>query len=157
VGVGIDVNFSAILKRRTKHPVSLNDRLDPNVVIIKIFPSLTREVLGCILNIKNLRGVILETYGSGNAPTDRWFIEILAAAIKRGVVIFNVSQCIGGKVIHGRYATSKMLEDIGVVSGGNITTEAAVTKMMYILGTETDIETIKKRLKKPVCGELDMS
>jgi L-asparaginase len=74
----------------------------------------------------------------------------------RGIVIYNVSQCIGGKVIHGRYATSKRLQDIGVISGWNITTEAAVTKMMFVLGQSTDSEKVKDLLSYPVCGEMDI-
>jgi L-asparaginase len=109
-----------------------------------------------VFNIKGLKGVVMESYGSGNAPTSEWFIDILTKAIAKGIIIYNVSQCIGGKVVHGRYATSALLQKIGVISGWNITTEAAVTKLMFILGYETDYERINYLLSTPLRGELDM-
>ena len=108
-----------------------------------------------MLTIAGLRGVVMETYGSGNAPTDPWFVNCLSKAIQKGIIIFNVSQCVGGKVIQGRYATSKQLEDIGVVSGNDITSEAAVTKLMFLLGDENSIEKVKKKLILPISGEMN--
>jgi L-asparaginase len=101
-----------------------------------------------------LKGVILESYGSGNAPTAQWFINCLKEAIEKGIVVYNVSQLIGGIVIHGRYETSKYLEEIGVVSGHDITREAAITKLMFLLGSETNITDVKEKLKTSLCGEL---
>ena len=130
--------------------------MDPNVAVLRIYPSLSREIIDSILNIKGLKGVILETYGSGNAPTYDWFIERLRKAVRKGIIIFNVSQCTGGKVIQGRYATSRILKEIGVVSGWNITIEAAITKMMFVLSKETDPKKIKSILETPLCGEMDI-
>ena len=107
-----------------------------------------------VLKIPDLKGVVLETFGSGNAPTDTFMLDSLSDAVKRGIIILNISQCSGGRVIQGRYQTSKSLEDIGVVSGKDLTTEAAITKMMYLLGKETNIEYIKKLLTTPLCGEM---
>jgi L-asparaginase len=157
VGISIDVNSPAILKRDNKAELEFIDQADPNVVILKIFPSIKQEVVESILGIAGLKGVILETYGSGNAPTYPWFINALRNTIDRGVIVFNVSQCIGGMVIHGRYATSALLGEIGVISGGNITSEAAVTKMMYLLGKHSNTGRIKKQLGTSLCGELDVS
>ena len=109
-----------------------------------------------MLDIPNLKGVVLETYGSGNAPTKSWFLECLKEAIDRGIIIYNVSQLIGGIVIHGRYETSKYLEEIGVVSGSDITREAAITKLMFLLGSESNLELVKEKLKAPLCGELSV-
>ncbi len=155
VGIHIEFNDPAILARDPNINFGFRDKMDPNVVILKIFPSITQAVVDSILGIRGLKGVVLETYGSGNAPTSPWFIGSLQKAIEKGIIIYNVSQCLGGKVIHGRYATSKMLEEIGVISGWNITTEAAVTKMMFVLGETSDATAIKDMLSTPICGEMD--
>lgn len=155
IGITIDFNKSAIQKFSQDRNLVLRDKYDPNVVILKLFPSITPHVVQSIFNLRGLRGVVMESYGSGNAPTSEWFLDILSKAIAKGIIIFNVSQCIGGKVIHGRYATSAQLQKIGVISGWNITTEAAVTKLMFILGYETDYERINYLLSTPLRGELD--
>ena len=96
----------------------------------------------------------METFGSGNAPTFDWFLECLKEAADKGIVIFNVSQLIGGIVLHGRYETSKFLEEIGVISGSDITREAAITKLMFVLGSESNLKDIRQKLKSSLCGEL---
>lgn len=156
IGISIDFNLPAIRKYNKGRQLAFHEKYDPNVMILKLFPSITQEVVESILKLEGLRGLVLETYGSGNAPTDEWFIQALRNGIDRGIIIFNVSQCIGGKVIHGRYATSKLLQDIGVVSGWNITTEAAITKLMFALGKSNDSKKVKELLSKPLCGEMDV-
>ncbi|MBS0000984.1 MAG: asparaginase [Cyclobacteriaceae bacterium] len=157
IGISIDFNYPVIRKCVRDQQLVFHETYDPNVVIIKLFPSITRQAVEHILEIQGLKGVVMETYGSGNAPTDEWFIGTLQKAISRGIIILNVSQCIGGKVIHGRYATSKLLQDIGVISGWNITTEAAITKLMFVLGQTTDKEKIKDLLSSSLSGEMDIS
>ena len=156
VGISIDFNESMILRRDNRHKLVVRSKMDPNVAVLRIFPSFSIEILDGILNIEGLKGVVLETYGSGNAPTYDWFIDRLQKAIRKGIIIYNVSQCVGGKVIQGRYATSRILEEIGVVSGWNITIEAAITKMMYLLGQQKSPEKIKSMLEMPLCGEMDV-
>jgi len=106
------------------------------------------------LNIKGLKAIIIETFGSGNAPTESWFIEALKKTIAKGIIVYNVTQCNGGSVIQGKYETSKGLQKIGVVSGFDITLEAAVCKLMYLLGKGYPIAKTKSLLTKNLRGEI---
>jgi L-asparaginase len=129
--------------------------LNNEVVILKLFPGITEEVVKSITQINGLKGVVMETYGSGNAPTYPWFIELLEAAIKNGIQIVNVTQCVGGSIILGHYETSVDLKRIGVIDGKNITTESAIAKLMYLLGEKITQKEFKNIFEKPLRGELD--
>ena len=153
-GVHLRVNRDLLLAPPSAGGLKVETGFDDNVVIIKMFPGISEKVLTSIMEIKGLRGVVLETYGSGNAPTDIYFISILQRAIERGLYVVNVTQCSGGSVNMGHYETSTLLKEIGVISGGDITTEAAVTKLMYLLGSSTTGTDIKELFEKPLCGEL---
>ncbi|MEM8965179.1 MAG: asparaginase [Bacteroidota bacterium] len=152
-GVVIDYNLPAIHPYTPESQLIYHKQVDENVVILKLFPGINRKVVESVLQIPDLKGLILETYGSGNAPTDAFLLYTLEDAIQRGLTILNISQCSGGRVIQGRYKTSKSLENIGVVSGKDMTTEAAVTKLMFLLGTETSSERIRHRLPLSISGE----
>ena len=154
-GIYIRYNETSLARQKGLTPLRLHQKFDNNVLILKIFPGLTERIFNSIMGIKNLRGVVMETFGSGNVTSDHWFTEALIAADKKGIIIFNVSQCSGGEVIHGQYETSKKLEEIGVVSGGNITTEAAITKLMLLLGRYDSHQNVKKNLTIPLNGEMD--
>ncbi len=153
-GVVIDYNKSAIHNYNPTQKLVFSDKLDTNVTILKLFPGISRRVVESVLKITDLKGLVLETFGSGNAPTDSFLLDSLSDAVKRGVIILNISQCSGGRVIQGRYQTSKGLDDIGVISGKDLTTEAAVTKMMYLLGKNTGLDYNKKLLTTSLCGEM---
>ncbi|MFN3852582.1 MAG: asparaginase [Spirosomataceae bacterium] len=154
VGVTIEYNHPYIKPFRPDLPLTLHENLDENVVILKLFPGINEKIVHNILNIEGLKGVVMETFGAGNTMTDEWFLNELKAANDRGIVIFNVSQCDGGKVLQGHYQTSSKLSKIGVVSGSDITTEAAITKMMYLFGRESNHEKVKFLLEQPICGEM---
>ncbi|WP_281542277.1 asparaginase [Maribacter aestuarii] len=129
-------------------------KMDRNVVILKLFPGLNEKVLRSILKTPELKAVILETYGSGNAPTSDWFFEGLREAIKDGIHIINVTQCSGGSVSMGQYDTSTQLKKLQVVSGKDITTEAAIAKAMYLLGSGISDKLFKTIFETSLRGEM---
>ncbi|TAF68022.1 MAG: asparaginase [Cytophagales bacterium] len=129
-------------------------KFEQNVLILKIFPGITHQILQAICINAKPKGIILETYGSGNAPTEKWFLKTLEDTIKQGTVILNVSQCVGGTVEQGKYQTSQYLEEIGVLSGKDITSEAAITKMMYLLAQNNNPLPTNHLLTKDIAGEM---
>lgn len=153
-GITIDYNTSAIIPFSDAKPLQCSTKLDTEVGILKLFPGIGQPFVENILGTQNCKGIILETYGSGNAPTSAWFIDSLKKAIQKNMIILNISQCNGGKVVQGKYETSKKLEEIGVLSGKDMTTEAAITKIMYLLGKENSLEETKKQLTCPIRGEM---
>lgn len=153
-GVHLNVNHNLLTSKNNKSLV-VRKELNDNVVIIKMFPGINESVLSAIFSIPNLKGVVLETYGSGNAPTHDWFIQILKNAIKNGLFIVNVTQCSGGSVNMGQYETSTQLKKIGIISGKDITTEAAITKMMYLLGQNVAPKVFKTIFETPLRGEME--
>ena len=154
-GVQLNFNQSALAKSSNKK-LKVHVRLNTNIAVLKIFPGITKNVVNAILNAKGLKGVILETFGSGNASTEKWFIDSLKKAISKGTVILNVSQCSAGKVQQGKYETSALLKKIGVIGGADITTEAAVTKMMFLLEKKISTTQLKSALEKSLSGEITL-
>ena len=142
------------LPQKKRRELQVHKVLDSNVVIIKIFPGISEMVVAAILAIPCLQGVILETYGSGNAPTEDWFISLLTKAIQSRLKIVNVTQCSGGSVNMGQYETSTDMKEIGVISGKDITTEAAITKLMYLLQQDIAPEEFKTIFETSLRGEM---
>jgi L-asparaginase len=132
----------------------VHSELNLNVAILKLFPGITKQVVEAILEIKGLRAIVLETFGAGNAPTDKWFVKALEKAIKNGLIVLNVTQCDAGRVEQGRYETSSELARIGVVGGADLTTEAALTKLMFLTGKEKKTDKIVRELQADLRGEL---
>ncbi len=157
--VGIDIRFNrqAILYPRDNKPLELRTKFDNHVAILKLFPGMNKEFIDSILGIKGLKAIILETFGSGNAPADEWFIKRIKKAVDNGIYILDITQCYTGTVSLGRYETSRKLQEIGVISGYDITTEAAVTKMMTLFGLDLPREEIIIRLNSSLKGEITIT
>ncbi|WP_338375820.1 asparaginase [uncultured Flavobacterium sp.] len=153
-GVHLKVNRDLLLKNKGAKKLKVNTSFDDNVAIIKLFPGINKNVLASILKTPNLKGIILETYGSGNAPSSDWFISELTNAIKNNICVINVTQCSGGSVNMGQYETSTQLKNIGIVSGKDITSEAAITKLMYLLGQKVSPKVFKTIFETPLRGEM---
>lgn len=153
-GVHLKINQNYLLKNQKSKKLTVHKVMDTNVAIFKLFPGFSRELLQGILNIPNLKALVFETYGAGNAPTNDWLLSDLKEAIKKGMHIVNVTQCSGGSVIMGRYSTSEALKKIQLIDGGDITTEAAITKLMYLLGSGVSHKSFKTIFETSLRGEL---
>ncbi len=152
-GVHIDYHDYAIDQDRAT-PLMFRKTIVDEVGVLKLFPGIRKESVEAILQHSAHRGIVMESFGSGNAPTDKWFIDCLKEAISQGKTILNITQCPSGRVTHGRYETSESLEGIGVVSGQDMTFEAGLTKLMYVLSKADDPQEIKRLLIKDLRGEL---
>lgn len=153
-GVHLNVQIDALWKPKTKKKLLVHEKLDTNVILIKLFPGLSVETLQYMLHQPKIKAVLLETYGAGNAPSDEQFLQVLNDATKRGIHLINVTQCSGGRVQMGVYETSVGLQKIGVISGKDITTEAAICKIMYLLGEEVSPNLFKTMFETSLRGEL---
>jgi L-asparaginase len=156
VGINIVYNFPSIYYPTHSKPLILHNKLDTNVAILKIFPGISSGIVSSILSISGLRGLILETYGSGNAPTADWFIEAIEKAVVSGLVIVNITQCTAGQVDMKKYDTGIRMLKAGVVGGFDSTTEAALTKLMFLLGQYPDSKIVKECMTVSVSGEISV-
>jgi len=154
-GIHIKFNLNSIYRpKEWGRSLRLYTNLDTNVGILKIFPGINPQLMKSMLSHSGLRAVVLETYGSGNAPTTSWFIETLKAAVDKGLILVNVSQCPTGSVDMEKYANGLALKEIGVISGYDMTTEAAVCKLFSLLGQHQDNEKVKSLWQKNIRGEM---
>ena len=154
-GVHLNISENALHKPNTRKKLVVHKTFDTNVALIKLFPGISKPVLESILNSENLKGVVLETYGAGNTTNRQWFLDLLKHTIKQGIPIVNVTQCSGGSVIMGQYETSSQLKQIGVISGKDITTEAAITKLMFMIGEGVSQKSFKTIFETSLRGEMN--
>ncbi|MEE9363853.1 MAG: asparaginase [Cellulophaga sp.] len=153
-GVHLKVNYEYLKKTRTSKKFVAHKNMDANVAILKLFPGINEFVLESVLQTPNLKALVLETYGAGNAPTEVWLLNALEHGIKKGLHIVNVTQCSGGSVIMGQYETSEQLEGMQIINGKDITTEAAITKLMYLLGSNISSDLFKTVFETSLRGEM---
>ena len=153
-GVNLNLKSDLFLINDGSKELFVHTSFDTNVVILKMFPGMSESVFSAVLDIPNLKGIVLETYGAGNATTDDWFIKALTQAIESGKYIVNVTQCLTGTVNMGQYETSSILKQVGVISGKDSTTEAAITKLMFLLGQNTASNHFKTVFETSLRGEM---
>jgi L-asparaginase len=152
-GVKIGYNDMAIAPPSSK-ALKVHTKLNNNIAVLHLFPGLSKQMVSSVLKTPGLKAVILLTFGAGNASTKDWFITELKTAIKKEIIIYNVTQCQQGRVVQGMYQTSSKLKSIGVVGGGDITFESAVAKLMFLLGQKQAIGKTKKMLETSLRGEI---
>lgn len=157
IGLGIHFNHNALSKTSLNKPLHPRYNLDTSVMSIDLFPGLNKHVLRHQLSTPGIKGVVLRTYGAGNGPTKSWFIDAVRDAISRGIIILNVTQCVNGAVHSNRYMGGDYLSTAGVVSGHDLTFEAAITKMMFLFGLGLGHDEVVRRLTEPIAGELTLN
>ena len=153
---GVHLNFNSRWINNEDQTAGLIVRknFESNIVVLKLFPGITPKVIEHMLSFSELEGVVLETYGAGNAPTSTWFIDILKRTIDRKIPVINVTQCTGGTVLMGLYDSSVRLKEIGVINGKDITTESAIAKLKYLLGLGTLYKDFKIKFESSLRGEM---
>jgi len=153
-GVHLKVNHEYLFKPDLKKLLRVHKNLDTNIALVKLFPGVSLAFLRSVLTTPNLKAVVLETYGAGNCTTEAWFISLIKETINKGIYIINVTQCAGGSVMMGHYETSNQLKDMGVISGKDISTEAAISKLMFMLGQNIASKSFKLMYETSLCGEI---
>ncbi len=153
-GVHLNVNDEYLMRTKRNKKFRVHKKMDTNVAILKLFPGINETIVNTFLQESSLKALVLETYGSGNAPTAPWLVKALKSALKRGVQIINVTQCSGGSVIMGQYETSQQLKKLKLINGKDITTEAAITKLMYLLGSSVSSQSFKTIFETSLRGEM---
>ena len=156
-GVNLKINHSAIKRIRKIKDLVLHKDLEDQILLLKLFPGLNKNVFQSLMDIPCIKGIILESFGSGNFKTDEWFINGIQSKINQSIPVINVTQCSGGQVTMGKYRTSALLQKVGVISGNDMTTETAMAKMMYMLPKRLSMKVFKTIFETSLRGEVSES
>lgn len=154
VGVNFTFHNHHILQPDYSRPMVPHLKMDQNVVVFSLFPGIQDTILQHVIDSPHLRGIVMRSYGSGNAPQNPWLMRLLDKAAHRGINIVNISQCLTGAVEMGRYDTGFQLKLAHVISGHDSTVEAAVTKLMYLQGRYADNEVVREKMQESLAGEI---
>lgn len=155
IGLGITYFKDALWRCKSKEPLTPHYGFDTNVAYLNLFPGINESTVRHLLKAPNLKGLVLKTFGAGNGPNASWFLDALKEAIDKGLVVVNVSQCENGFVNPKLYKTGNGLLNAGVVSGHDLTSEAAITKLMFLFGQGYSAEKVKKMMEQPLIGEMN--
>ena len=156
IGLGITFHNEALYRMSSRRPLKVRYTMDPNVMVLTLHPGMTESTLQYLLDTPGIKGIVLRTYGAGNCPSEPWFLNLIHTATQRGLVIVNVTQCVNGGVNDTLYETGSQLNLSGVISGHDITCEAALTKLMYLFGLGLSPEEVKKYMNCAICGEVSL-
>ena len=155
IGLGIHFNADALMRHTTIRPLEVRCQMDTAVMFLDLHPGIRESTLLHQLHTPGIKGIVLKTFGAGNTPTAAWFMDAIGDAVERGIVVMNVTQCVNGPV-NQRYVSAGRLAEVGVVSGHDLTSEAAITKLMYLFGLGLAPEEVKQYLSRSLAGEITL-